>query len=195
MGQETAAAHTALWHRAKAGDRDAADELVKAVLPLVSQHARRLAGRFHFADWEEMRDGALARLPKAIETYNPEAGTWCNYVATVVTRDIARRLGRRERKNARLPEVQHHPGLSESADEPAAPEARPALADRVAAAVAGLPPLERMAVELRSDYPQRKLNEREAARRIGIASRNLEALYGRAMKRLKTVLENDPAAG
>ena len=126
--------------QAKAGDRAAADRLIRLRGPRLYAHAARLLGDAEAA--QDMVQEAWVEILRGLPALR-EAAAFPAWATRIVTRRVAREIGGRQRRREIAREVT-------TLAEPATASDGPAQADAAAvrAAIAGLPPAQRATVAL-----------------------------------------------
>jgi hypothetical protein len=84
---------TAIWARARAGDRAAADDLARAVLPWTLRTAWNYARLFGLYR-DDLYSEGLTAFPAALRSFDPARGGFLNYFAACAGRAMVR-AGRR----------------------------------------------------------------------------------------------------
>lgn len=137
-----AADEQALVLRARAGDREAFDELVRLHFARVYAFLHRMIGSHE--DAEDLAQESFVRAWRALPLYRSEAafGTWVSRIALHLAQDHHRGAARRSRME-RLEDDPHEPSR------PGA-DSRAELAREIAHALARLPPRLRAALVLRA---------------------------------------------
>ena len=169
-----------LMAHAQTGDAQAYRRLLGSIAPVV----RSLAAHHHRdpADIEDTVQDVLLTVHAVRHTYDPSRpfGPW---LIAIARRRIVDRLRRQGRRRAR--EVPLEPAHETSAVAEANFSDSAALADSVSAAIAGLPPRQRDAIEL---VKVGEMSYRQAAAATGMSVAALKVSVHRAMKRLRKLL-------
>ena len=169
----------ALVRRLAAGDRSAAEALVRLALPRISRLAQRMLGDAHEAEdvCQEVFMRAFRQAPQWIPG-KARFSTWMHRVALNLCYDRLRR--RRETPDAEA-------GLTLADPAPGAGEAWLARqrAQHVRAALDRLPPRQRAAITL---CHFEEMPQAEAAAALGVSVDAMESLLARARRALKADL-------
>ena len=113
-----------MLRRARQGDREARDALLRDFMPFILRVASQVGGRYiRPGEDEEVSVGLLA-FNEAIDAYVPERGVFLSFAQTVITRRLIDHY-RRRRKEPAVP-------LSELESDEGAEHARPTVLDLAA---------------------------------------------------------------
>ncbi|MEX1184626.1 MAG: sigma-70 family RNA polymerase sigma factor [Gemmatimonadota bacterium] len=166
-----------LLDRARAGDADARNDLVRRYLPDVYRVTRRLLNDSSLAE-DAAQDTMMSALG-ALDRFRGDASfrTWLLRIAVNAARSIGRRQGRRREVSLVLAE--HEPSR---APDPAESAERSTEAERVSALLERLPTKQRMAVSLRI---QQGLSYAEVATALGCTQGAARVNYHLGVKRLR----------
>jgi RNA polymerase sigma-70 factor (ECF subfamily) len=169
-----------LMARTQAGDGEAYRQLLRQITPYVRSLAMRLCR--DRSDAEDAVQDVLLTVHAIRHTYDPSRpfGPWLAAIAYRRIVDWLRRRGRtRSRETAMEPRHETFPALRTNIDE--------AGSDRRAlrAAVEGLPPAQRQAIEL---LKLQEMSLKEAAAVSGISIASLKVATHRALKSLRRIL-------
>lgn len=175
--------------RARAGSRDAFEQLAVAAMPALLGTARRLLGPGYAA--EEAVAEALFRAWRRMADFRAEAAfsTWLHRIVCRVAADRFRRERRERARRERLAERARAPGPAATAvphDRLARREQRRVLR----AAIDALPDRQRLVLVL---HAWEGLDLRETARVLGIRYATAKSNLCHARKALRALLEGEDA--
>jgi RNA polymerase sigma-70 factor (ECF subfamily) len=165
--------------RAQAGDREAYERLLVAVLPVLRSYVR---ARLRDASSEEdVVQNVLVSIHRARHTYQAgrPVGAWVRAIARNAVVDAQRARTRRARRELPTADLDVH---AEPASEP---ELSQALSPRLQRALESLPAGQREAVEL---IHLRELSVAEAAESLGVSPGALRVRAHRGYRALRSAL-------
>jgi RNA polymerase sigma-70 factor, ECF subfamily len=170
-----------LVDRARAGDPDARDELVRRYLPDVYRVTRRVLGDHDMA--EDAAQDAMVNALGALKRFRGDASfrTWLLRIAVNAARSVGRRQGRRREVSLVL--ADHEPSRD---PDPATNAVQRTEVERVAALLERLPPKQRMAVTLRI---QQGLGYSEIATALSCSEGAARVNYHLGVKRLRELAQ------
>jgi RNA polymerase sigma-70 factor, ECF subfamily len=177
LAQAAVREETPLVERARAGDPEARDALVRQYLPDVYRVTRRVLSDHDMA--EDAAQDAMVNALGALPRFRGEASfrTWLLRIAVNAARSAGRRQGRRREVSLVL--ADHEP--SRAVDPARRAELRTEVA-RVEALLGRLPPKQRMAVTLRV---QQGLSYAEVATALDCTEGAARVNYHLGVKRLR----------
>jgi RNA polymerase sigma factor (sigma-70 family) len=175
-----------LMAAAQAGDAAAYAMLLKDCVPLIRQIARQTRTDPNHID--DVVQDALLTIHRARQTFDP-ARPFAPWLRAIVQRrgiDVARRTGRQAARELHAPlAYEAHPDPASGAEQHAEDKAR---AERLAEAVAQLPPGQRLALE-QLGLQERSLAEVSASTGRSVVS--LKVNLHRALKSLRSIMGQD----
>ena len=178
-----------LVRRAKLGDAEAFDELVRICLPRVLAVARSVVGRA--ADAEDVAQAVFYKVYRRLDTYREDASfqTWLYRVTINAANDKLK--SRRRERTSDAEEFERIPETSPDAD-PARMAARDDLREQVRAAVRLLPEKFRDVVVLREAHG---LSCEDVAAALSIPFGTVVSRLFRARAKLKEILSRTLGPG
>lgn len=170
-----------LVERARAGEPEAREELVRRYLPDVFRLTNRILGDRELA--QDATQDTFVNALGALSRFRGEASfrTWLLRIAVNAARSVGRRQGRRREVNLVL--ADHEPSPEQ---DPATQTENRAEAGRVEKMLAGLPPKQRLAVALRV---QQGLSYTEIAGALNCSEGAARVNYHLGIKRLRELLK------
>jgi RNA polymerase sigma-70 factor, ECF subfamily len=170
----------ALVERARSGDPDAREQLVKRYIDDVYRVTSRILGDRELA--QDATQDAFINALGALSRFRGEASfrTWLLRIAVNAARSVGRRQGRRREVNLVL--ADHEPSLEQ---DPATRAENRTEAARVEEYLAGLPTKQRMTVALRT---QQGLSYAEIAATLNCSEGAARVNYHLGIKRLREML-------
>jgi RNA polymerase sigma-70 factor, ECF subfamily len=170
----------ALVDRARSGDVDAREQLVRRYLPDVYRTTMRVLGDPDLA--QDAAQDAFVNAMGGLRRFRGEASfrTWLLRIAINAARSVGRRNGRRREVNLVLAENE-----PTGAADPARRAVNLTEVERAERALAGLPPKQRMAVALRV---QEGFSYAEIAVSLKCSEGTARVNYHLGVKRLREVL-------
>ena len=170
-----------LVERARAGDSDAREELVRRYLPDVYRLTRRVLGDRELA--QDAAQDAFVNALGALGRFRGDASfrTWLLRIAINAARSVGRRQGRRREVNLVL--ADHEPSPEQ---DPAVKTENRAEASRVEQMLGLLPPKQRLAVSLRV---QQGLSYSEVAAALNCSEGAARVNSHLGVKRLRELLK------
>jgi len=179
-GPRTRTDETALIGRARAGDLDAQDVLVRRYLADVYGLAFRMLRDEDLA--QDAAQDAMVNAMRAIGRFRGDASfrTWVLRIAMNSAKSLARRRGRK--REVPLTAVE---GIAGDADDPAARAELKDEAERIRTQISRLPPKQGMAVELRVNQG---LDYQDIARILKCSTGAARVNYHLGIKRLRELM-------
>lgn len=174
-------ADAALVERARGGDEDAREQLVRRYLPDVYRTAARVLGDSDLA--QDATQDAFVNAMGGLSRFRGEASfrTWLLRIAINAAKSVGRRSGRRREVNLVLAE--NEPSRS---PDPARHAVNVTEAERAEKALDDLPPKQRLAVALRV---QQGLSYTEIAASLKCSEGAARVNYHLGVKRLREMLQ------
>ena len=180
--RETAQTSTdpALVERARSGDPDARDQLVRLYLPDVYRTTARVLGDPDLA--EDAAQDAFVNAMRGLPRFRGDASfrTWLLRIAINAARSVGRRRGRRREVS-----LVHAEGEASSLPDPARHAVNATEVERVERAMQRLPPKQRMAVTLRV---QQGLSYTEIAGSLKCSEGAARVNYHLGVKKMREML-------
>ncbi len=185
----------ALLPRAQAGNREAVNDLVQSITPIVATIARRYARRFHL-DADDLLQIGLMKVAQKVPHYRAELASFSHFAALCAGREIATHAKRTVTRRDRMPVV----SLNNIPFHPSDPSHSPevvVMRATMEGALQALPQLDRHIVEqTHALYGGHRKQPSTVGASIGMSPVRAVAVYQQAMQKLRQMFGCvEPATG